>query len=104
MGQIDCTQRQIEADVKGRAALVLALIHCFLGIFTTHTPQVNGFCFSASSAPWNVYPVESLSYSTGAEPIPSGSAKSKIANHFSAISASLCEITIHDFDPFRGGG
>ena len=23
----------IEADVKGRAALVLALIHCFLGIF-----------------------------------------------------------------------
>ena len=97
MSNVNCfrvaasSNNTIEADVKGGAALVLALIHCFLGIFITHTPQVNGFCFSASSAPWN------------AEPIPSGSAKSKIANHFSATSASLCEITVHDFDPFRGG-
>ena len=43
----------------------------------THPSQMNGFCFSASCAPWN------------AKPIPSGSAKSKIINHFSAISASL---------------
>ncbi len=28
-------------------------------------------------APWNVYPVESVSYSVGAKPIPLGSAKSK---------------------------
>ena len=39
---------------------------------------MNGFCFSASSAPWN------------AEPIPSGSAKSKRAHHFSACPVE-CE-------------
>jgi hypothetical protein len=33
------------------------------------------YFFSPSSALWNVYPVESASYSTGAEPIPLGSAK-----------------------------
>ena len=35
------------------------------------------FLLSALPALWNVYPVESVSYSTGAKPIPLGSAKSK---------------------------
>ena len=54
----------------------------------TRPPQVNGFCFSATSTPWN------------GEPIPSRSAESKITNHFSATSVSLCEITVYDFDMF----
>ena len=44
------------------------------------SPQVNGFCFSASCAPWN------------AEPIPSGSAKSKIIHH-------LCDLGVFAVRP-----
>ena len=46
------------------------------------------FCFSASSALWN------------AEPIPPGSAKSKITVHFSATSASV--VTYSSFGAFQG--